>query len=338
MRCDRVDVPEPRGHHLVAKLYQKGFARKSKKVWQVSVTDRSNGRTTLRNIENTLKRRDWNTVKTEEGELDFAIETVFADHVDGPAAPVIAALREGDFPAGRPAGVALATFMAAQLTRGSIVRENLREFVERLSRHVLRLAAQNYTDAHWKRAIGEVPNPGVVAALLDNENHIELNPTNGLLLDALLSPVDEMAELLARRTWTLVAFDKPSLFTGGHPVVHVTGAEGGYGVVNAEMFHFPVSPERTLLLSHPWSSWPEGTVRGSRRLAEQLNWATLVHPANVEILAHPDVAGHPLPSLATFRKGSFRWPWPPDPGASPPPSLEYLEIAQRRGAHLASER
>lgn len=32
------------------------------------------------------------------------------------------------------------------------------------------------------------------------------------------------------------------------PVVHVTGAEGGYGVVTAEQFHFPVSPTRTLLL------------------------------------------------------------------------------------------
>lgn len=324
VRCDSGAMSEPRGHHLVAKAYQKGFARKTRKAWQVRVLDRASGESTLRNVENTFKRRDWNTITTEDGELDFAIEAVFADHIDGPAAPAIEALRGGDFPTDRPTGVALATFMAAQLTRGSMVRENLSRFVERTSRQMLRLAAQNYTDAHWQRAVGEVPSPGAVAALLDNENHVDLKPTTALLLDALLSPVDEMAELLARRIWTLVAFEEPCLFTGGHPVVHVTGAEGGYGVATAEQFHFPVSPQRTLLLSHPWSSWPEGRVRGSLALAERLNWATYVHPANEEFMVHPDVVCHPLPSLATFSRRPFRWPWPQDPDALPPPSSRYL--------------
>lgn len=326
----------PRGHHLLAQLYQRGFAMKSGRSWQVRIFNRSTGQVDLRNVVNAFKRRDWNTIKTEDGELDFAIEELLADRVDGPAAPAIAALRDGRFPLARELELALATFMGAQLTRGRMVRENLASFVERTSRQALRLAAQNYTDAHWQRMLGEVPSPAAVAALADSEKHVELKPTNALLLDALLGPIDEMADLLARRTWTLVGFDEPCLFTGEHPVVHVTGAGGGYGVVNAEQFHFPVSPTRTLLLSHPWSSWPEGRVRGTRALAERLNWATFIHPANGELLTHPELAAHPLPSPAVFAAGGFPWPWPQDPDAVPPPSLDLLASAQgRRSASKA---
>jgi hypothetical protein len=312
-------MSEPRGHHLVARFYQRGFAKRSGKAWQVNVLNRRTGEATLRNVENSFKRRDWNTVKTEDGELDFVVEKIFADHIDGPAAPSITALRDRRSPLDPQPDAALARFMAAQLTRGRMVRENLAGFVEQTSRQALRLVAQHYTDAHWQHAVGGVPSPATVAALLDNENHVNLRPTTALLLDALLSPIDEMAELLSRRIWTLVEFDDSCLFTGEHPVVHVTGASGGYGVATAEQFHFPLSPSRTLLLSHPWSGWLEGRARGSMALAERLNWATFIHPANEELMSHPGVGCHPLPSLETLSGGGFRWPWRPDPDAFPPP-------------------
>jgi hypothetical protein len=326
----------PRGHHLVAQLYQRGFAVRSGKAWQIRVHNRRTGDSGLRNVRDVFKRRDWNTIKTEEGELDFAIEELLAKHVDSPAAPAIAALREGNFPLGRDLEVPLSTFMAAQLTRGRMVRENLARVVERSSRQMLSLAAQNYTEAHWQRVLGRAPSPQEKAALIDSEKHFELQPTNALLLDALLSSIDEMAELLARRTWTLVSFEEPCLFTGEHPVIHVTGAEGGYGVVTAEQFHFPVCPSRTLVLSHPWTSWPEGRVNGSRELAERLNWATYVHPANEELLTHPETAAHPLPSLAVLERGGLDWPWPQDPDALPPPSLDYLMQAKGQPHDLHS--
>lgn len=318
----------PRGHHLVAQLYQRGFAVRSGKAWQIRVLSRRTGDGGLRNVRDVFKRRDWNTIKTEDGELDFAVEELLGERVDGPAAPAIAALRDGDFPLGRELEVPLSTFMAAQLTRGRMVRENLARVVERSSRQMLSLAAQNYTEDHWQRALGRAPSPQEKAAMIESEEHFELKPTNALLLDALLSPIDEMAELLARRTWTLVSFGEPCLFTGEHPVVHVTGGEGGYGVVTAEQFHFPISPSRTMVLSHPWTSWPDGQVRGTRALAERLNWATYVHPANEELLAHPEIHAHPLPSLAVLERGGLFWPWPRDPDAVPPPSLDYLMRAK----------
>jgi hypothetical protein len=169
-----------------------------------------------------------------------------------------------------------------------------------------------------------VPSTAEKEALAENGKHVDLKPSNALLLNALLGPIDEMAELLVKRSWTLVTFEEPCLFTAEHPVVHVTGAEGGYGVVTAEQFHFPVSPTRTLLLSHPWSSWPQGRVRGSRELATRLNWATYVHPANGELLAHPEIARHPMPSLDVLLRGGLDWPWGQDPDAIPPPSLSLF--------------
>lgn len=321
-------MAHPRGHHLVAQLYQRGFAVRSGKAWQIRVLNRATGDGGLRNVRDVFKRRDWNTIRTEDGELDFAIEELLAEHVDAPAASAIAALRDGRFPLGRDLEVPLSIFMAAQLTRGRMVRENLARVVEQSSRQMLSLAAQNYTDAHWQRALGHVPSPEEKVAMVDSDKHFELKPTNALLLDALLSPIDEVAELLARRIWTLISFEEPCLFTGEHPVVHVTGSGGGYGVVTAEQFHFPVSPSRALLLSHPWTSWPEGRVRGTPALAERLNWATYIHPANEELLVHPEIPEHPLPSLAVLERGGLSWPWPQDPDALPPPSLDYLLRAQ----------
>ena len=119
---------------------------------------------------------------------------------------------------------------------------------------MLNLAAQNYSDAKWQEVLGHVPSAAEKKALAENREHIYLKATNALLLETLLAPIDEVAELLAKRTWTLVSFDEPWLFTGEHPLVHVTGAAGGYGAVTAEQFHFPISPTRTLLLSHPWAT------------------------------------------------------------------------------------
>ena len=288
-------MTSPRGHHLVAQLYQRGFARRKGKAWQVRVLDRRSGTTSIRNVDNNFKRRDWNTIVDEDGEQDFGIEEALAAVVDGPAASPIAELRDGVFCADPRARHDVARFMAAQLVRGREVRENLARTMTEVQRRILTLTAQNYTEEHWMRAIGEVPSEGAIEAMADNENHLQIEPTNAALLSALLDGVDEYAEMLLRRTWTLVSLSEPMLFTGEHPVVHVPGREGSYGIATAEHFHFPVSTTRSLVLSHPWGGWSAGRVRGTVALAEQLNWATLEHPANAELLLHPDVESHPLP-------------------------------------------
>jgi hypothetical protein len=175
---------------------------------------------------------------------------------------------ESAFPLDEVDRVALATFMSAQLTRGRVIRENLTRSISELNSMMLKVAAANYTDAHWIDAIGHVPSADELDAILHNEQHFEIQPTNAMLLETLLGSVAEVAENLAKRTWTLARFETPCLFAAENPVVHINphGEIYGYGVATAERMYMPVSTSHALVLSNPWTSWPEAVVDGKEDL------------------------------------------------------------------------
>jgi hypothetical protein len=318
-------MSEPRKHHLVPQLYQRAFARRTRKQYQGLVLNRMTGEGGLRNVRDIFAQRDWNTIIDADGNRDFRVEKLLADFVESTAQPALEAAGRGDYPLSEEDRDALALFMAAQLTRGRVIRANLTESLSEVMRMSLSIAAQNYTDAHWLRAVGEVPPPEVIERIANNREHLDIKPTNAVLLDTLLGPAADVAEVLFKRTWSLVRFDEPCLFTAENPVVHInpSGESMGYGAATAEQMYMPVSPERALLLSHPWTSWPEAAVNGTTELATRLNWAMLSYPSNVELLLHPDVERHPLPGAALLATGDS-WPWGPDPEAAPPVFMEYV--------------
>jgi hypothetical protein len=310
-----VAMAQPRLHHHLARLYQRGFARRTgRRHWKVRIVERSSGASRIRDIEKAFALPHWNSIVDEDGNRDAAVEVALAERVDRPAAPGIQALRNGELPEGRDRRLPIAVFMAAQLSRGRAVRENLARFVAETQHIVMKLTVANYTDEQWLDAIGEVPTDETKARLSESEKHVEIQPTNAALLDALLSSTTEIAEILLKRRWGLIRLDNPGFFTGEHPVVHVNAepSDVGFGVATADQLHFPVSPSTALVLSHPWSDWPAGVVTGSCELVERLNWATLTHPSNGELLLHPDVQGHPLPSVGLLCKRGF-WPWKDQP-------------------------
>jgi hypothetical protein len=315
---------------LVAQLYQRGFARRTRNRWQAMVLNRATGEQQLRNIRDIFKQRDWNTIVDPDGTKDFTVERVLAERIDAPAAAALKAVRGEHLPLAPEHRHALALFMAAQLARGRTVRENLMEFVADTTRLMLRVAAANYTDEHWLQAIGEVPSAAARRRIANSENHFDIKPTNALLLQTLLSNIDDIAELLAKRTWTLVRFREPCLLTGEEPVVHInpSGETIGYGVVTAERMYMPVSTTHGLVLSHPWTSWPEDLVSGKDELAQQLNWAVIVHPNNRELLLHPDIERHPIPAAGLLATGGM-WPWGEDLESKPPVFMEYLATPAR---------
>jgi hypothetical protein len=181
------------------------------------------------------------------------------------------------------------------------------------------LAVQHYTAAHWERVLGHMPTPEQLKQIRDNEN-FELIPTNALLLETLLSNVEEIAELLLPRTWTLVSFAQPCLFSSEHPVIYInpSGEPGGYGVVTAEKIYLPLSVTRGLLLSHPWTAWPDAAVRGTDALARRLNLAVMALPTSERLLLHPDVEEHALPGPGDFAE-VHSWP-----GEERPLYFDYL--------------
>jgi hypothetical protein len=91
----------------------------------------------------------------------------------------------------------------------------------------------------------------------------------------------------------------------------------------------PVSTTAALVLSHPWAGWPESVVHGTEELARRLNWAMLTHPSNRELLLHPDVEHHPLPSPAKLAHDAH-WPWGPDPDSATPIYMRYASARQVR--------
>jgi hypothetical protein len=81
-------VTAPRKHHLVAQLYQRGFARQRKKESYVLVLDRETGDGGVRNIRDVFAQRDWNTIVDADGNKLFGVEQLLADEIDGPVASV----------------------------------------------------------------------------------------------------------------------------------------------------------------------------------------------------------------------------------------------------------
>ena len=293
-------------------LYQRGFARKKGNAWQVRVLARGSEKDHIANVRNTFKRHDWNTMLDEDGAKDFVVEQILADLVDGPAAPMFDDMRADRFPLDDEQRWQIARFISAQLTRGTHVRENLRRFMVETERHRLALRAHHYTDEQWMERTGQVPNAEVRERLLNSEGHVEIKPTNAGLLRGLLGSVEEIAELLLPRSWTLVRFAIPCLFTSEHPVVYMNpSGQPGYGVATADQIYLPVSTTHGLVLSAPWAGWPDELVIGTEALARRLNWAVLSLPTSEELLLHPDIESHPLPGVSVLARAG-RWPWPED--------------------------
>jgi hypothetical protein len=327
-RCRR--MCEPRKHHFVPQLYQRAFARQRRKQHQALVLDRATGDGGLRNVRDIFAQRDWNTIVDAEGNRNFEVEKLLADYVESAAQPALQAMRSGTFPLSEEDRDALALFMSAQLGRGRVIRANLTESLSEVMRMALSIAGDKYSDAQWLAATGEVPSPEVRKRIINNREHINVRPTNAVLLDTLLGAVADVAGVLDQRTWTLACFEQPCLFTAENPVVHInpTGEQYGYGVATAERLYMPVSPSHALLLSHPWTSWPEASVQGTTELAVRLNWAMLSYPSNRELLLHPDIEHHPLPGAALLAGGN-PWPWGQDPESAPPVFMHYLSRPPR---------
>ena len=223
--------------------------------------------------------------------------------------------------------------MSAQLSRGRAAREGLAESIVEVNRLLLRLGASNYSDERLRETTGQEPSAELREMMANSDEYIEIQPTNAMLLQSMLSSVQEIAEIIDMRTWTPARFDSPCLFTGEHPFVHInpSGDSLGFGVATAEQLYLPTSPTQALVLSHPWTSSPDGRVDGTIELATRLNWAMLSHPSNQELLLHLDVPSHPLPSPTLLARNDV-WPWGADPEASRGPSTADGRTSMRGSA------
>jgi hypothetical protein len=112
------EMSDPRKHHIVPQLYQKGFARQQGKGWYAVVLDRESGHARpASNIRDIFAERDYNTIIDADGNRDFRAEQMLAEHVETASAPGLEALRAGTFPLSDIDRQQVAIFMAGRAPR-----------------------------------------------------------------------------------------------------------------------------------------------------------------------------------------------------------------------------
>lgn len=219
-----------------------------------------------------------------------------------------------------------AAFMAVQVTRGRQFRETWTDAVSEIGSLLVRATAAHASDDYFERrsadrvARGDSPLPPMTPELrapLRDDPGIEVLPTKEHLVRTSFASVEKMAQIFFVMSWKLIRFSEPCLFTCDHPVSYWRESSEhdhlyGIGPLTAHEVRLPLSPEAMLIGVHPPAVGEQADAEhnGSEQIARCINRDLLSWPSAKQWLAHPDVAGHPLP--ASPRKTLEEWhrPWP----------------------------
>lgn len=210
----------PRNHHLLAQLYQRGFANDK---GQAGLLVRETGEWDApRNISTLFREPHFYAFVDDDGVRRQDFEELLAHEVESPAGEGFKAVRAGEFPLAAKEREGVGRFIAAQVTRGRHVREVTTEFLGKLDRHVTRLRLAEAPPECWQSRLGYVPSDEQREAWAQGAA-TPLDPTKEDVLVAQMGPIEVVMEALLERTWTLVSFERPCLFTSDEPVTMVSG-------------------------------------------------------------------------------------------------------------------
>jgi hypothetical protein len=286
----------PRGHHLLPQTYQRGFANAKN---QVLVVERATGQGHVVNIRDAFKRRDWNAVKDQDGNLDHTAEQLLADYVDAPASPGLQQLRNGDLDLEPADRIGVGVFIAAQMGRTQYMRESFGEFEAGVLRQTLALAAQHYSDERWEEITGEIPSAEIRDRIARGEG-FEISVDKAELF-VVQEVAHDLGPMVASMSWLRVDFDEPCLLSSSHPVVMLAERPPprmmGLGLGTADATYVPLSPSRALAVRPTLGA--DRAFTGSPSLARKLNYQVLTASLSDQLLLCPDVATHPLPVVRT---------------------------------------
>lgn len=288
---DRMAPRPPRSHHLLAKLYQRGFANDKD---QAGLLVRETGEwESPRNIATLFREPHFYAFVDEDGARRQDFEEFLAHEVESPAGEGFKSLRAGEFPLPAEQREGVGRFIAAQVTRGRHVRGLTREFLGKLDRHVTRLRLAEASPEYWQAQLGYVPSDEEREAWAQGAP-TPLDTTEEDVLVAQMGPIEVATESLLDRTWTLVSFDRRCLFTSDEPVTMVSETRAA-AVGTADDIALPVSTTRALVLSWQDSGLDEVMLPAGQDFAARLNERMLWWPPARGLLVSLDVKSHPLP-------------------------------------------
>jgi hypothetical protein len=247
-----------RRHHFVSKCYLKAFSvlRKQGKH-TINVFDRDGAKTFATAIENVALERDFNTVDVDGVEPDVFERG--AAEFESEFAPALQRIIESrSLPDNDDTGLLL-NFITWLATRNPRLRENVRDFHERVARKIMNVALA--TPERWASQVKKMKASGYEANstyeqmksfIAEKQYNVTMPTARHIVLEA--GTFDSVLRTMFDRKWVLLKAPAGSggFITSDHPVC-LTRSEPtsgriplGYGLRKTEVL-FPICPQMAMV-------------------------------------------------------------------------------------------
>jgi Protein of unknown function (DUF4238) len=303
-------------HHRIPQFYLKRFSGKAGKL---QVVDPSTGATQLLLPKEAFAEEGYYTGRLGDDQEPLALVEVLYESIEVAAAPAIRRLTKGVSPAELSLDELgkIAEFMAAQMTRGESFKRTTDDWIDEVSKTMLKMKAAHAGDAwpEFLKSLGESEDLMTAEEFVESidKGSFTVRPSPEQLLNLRLVAVEEMAAIFAQMSWHCIRFDDPCLFTSEEPVTYwrepSPGSEFlGIGAATTDEVRIALSPRLALVLVHPRWAFENGQLKGTREEAALLNFGNLIFRSGFPIVRSPDVVHHPLPR-SMFRDSRFMPPF-----------------------------
>jgi hypothetical protein len=297
---------QARRHHLVSKFYLRYFADEREQITTVMLPG---DRRFTQNIKDASVNNDFYTVIDNNGQESDLVEKALSE-LEGPAATAWREVAQGVWPLPEEHRVAMASWLALQLLRGTRMRDSMSE----LATHAFLIEACVGGRMRLREALAAEGKPVDDDTVNAEWVNFFTNPYRARVhanhhMHQLAQTLPHVTESLLDRSWLLTVFERRALATSDHPVQVVENADlrrmgMGTGIDNAEVIHAPLTRRHSLAMYQPTAIPPQlaalrqdSTLQGVTATALYSN-SCAVNSARRFLFHHPDdapLAGFDLP-------------------------------------------
>ncbi|MEU6651310.1 DUF4238 domain-containing protein [Streptomyces sp. NPDC046900] len=277
-----------RRHHTVPRLLLRRFADGERLV-RVPL---NGGEPTVVGVGDVTVRRDFYSMRTEDGQLDDTVEDLLSN-LESQAAQVIRKIIEDQLwplPVGDRA--ILGQWIAAQHVRIPAVRQANNEIFDQLTKIVIAAGGKPEMRRLLEEEAGEPVTDEEVDAMW-------AEMTDFTSYDAELSANDHMLmmgrsmetayDAMMNRSWGLCRFQRKTLLLSDHPVTLMRDEHQpewrGVGLANAAAILVPIDRRAAIIMEPP--GVPDHELPASAKVAREMNHR-FAWNSRIELFHHPD--------------------------------------------------
>ena len=244
-----------RRHHYLPKMYLRGFADESERVW---VYNRQNNSYIHQGVMNTAVKRDFYTIRDPDGQKSDEIEKVIAD-IESWTKPIIERFDTGDLTVGGDDRAVVSLFVVLLMTRTPAFDTSYRSYEEQAGRWRMKnmtstVAAAEEMLRGFEKATGidmsDVTAQEMYESIRDDNYEVEIPRQNSI--KAMMELALDGAEAVRRMNWGVTAAPKGTAYiTCDSPVTVVPpsflGNSQKYGMLTPGAWTFVPLSGKTML-------------------------------------------------------------------------------------------